>query len=150
MTKRPEIGVTDGKVTYIHCAAPMRAVTMHSVTVDQLVAAEQDISQHAYEFPPQGLRVRPDAPSISVYAPAESSAELIVDRYFGIPEPQSAVGLWDPDPRAANSAQASSLLHSIAMAVVLTALVAALAVGFVQLWPHTVFPEFLATTHLPQ
>lgn len=128
---------TDGKVTYLPGCAPRFEATIQSmaehqrITQAQLEAAEQDISQHAYEFPPEGLRVKPDEPSIPIYFDGE---QVITEHVYGDPygfAEADELDIWAPDHSAATPDHVPSgrlsVFLLVAIPIVMLLLVALLA-----------------------
>lgn len=185
MPKRPEIGPTDGKVTYIHGAAPrapypewppfppvttpdeLKAAMRERVTIieydaerwreidaanarrmaEQLDAAEFEVSENGgYIFPPEGLRVRPDAPSVQVYFGLDVSSEPDYTASWEADERN----IWDPDQSRAEPPPPPVDLLSLTLLIVIVGMMTILGVAIINLFPSTVFAEFLQTLHLPR
>lgn len=197
MSKRPEIGPTVGKITYIYGGEAMQPNVIHDVhgpsaavepdwerwraidaerarsMTQQLDAAEQDISQHDYVFPPDGLRVRPDAvlddyepmpaaPSISVYGGStpiyfDEHQKPQVDLHFGISDPHpyawgdaDELDIWASDQNPAPHQLPPVDFHAIVMAGLIILIMTFFAIGILNLFPTTTFAEFLAALPTPR
>lgn len=180
MPKRPEIGPTLGKVTYIHGGLPR-------TTLEQLEAGEADISQYPLELPPEGLRAihwppqgdyepMPAAPSISVYGSpgiiigvdVASEPDVTVQGFYGAPATQSfkwsepqdpdswgfseadELDIWAPDQNQAPDHLPPVDFHAIVVAGLLILIMTFLAIGIINLYPTTIFAEFLPRITLPR
>jgi hypothetical protein len=121
-----------GKVTYIHGATPKRT----TMTSEMLDAAEQDMAQHRYEPPPQGVRIQ----SMSDYKPDEPSVEV----YYGGPA-SGAMGnaapfpeldefdVWGTSPNPSNPRRFPIDWHLIAVSICILLTLAMLCIGLVAL-----------------
>jgi hypothetical protein len=177
MPKRPEIGPTVGKVTYIHGGVPRGEVLLQTMaqqqrtTLEQLEAAEQH-PDVLFPYVPM-----PDAPSVlgygsvrtiygtgispvGPYSIAADDPDVTVVGYLGtsVPDPDdlhdwseaNELDIWAPDQNPAPDQLPPVDFHAIVMVGLILLIMTFLGVGIINLFPTTVFAEFLPRISLPR
>lgn len=193
MPKRPEIGPTVGKVTYIHGGVPQGEIPLQTMaqqqrhdpmqttahdyvrlnrtTLEQLEAAEQHPDVLSGPYVPM-----PDAPSVlgygsvrtiygtgiapvGPYSIAADDPDVTVVGYLGTSVPDSddlhdwseanELDIWAPDQNPAPDQLPPVDFHAIVMVGLILLIMTFLGVGIINLFPTTIFAEFLPRISLP-
>jgi len=124
--------VNVGKVTYIHGATPKHS----TMTSEMLDAAEQDMAQHRYEPPPDGIPIqsmsdyKPDEPSVQQYYGTSTYA---VDEIAGTAPELDEFDIWGTSPNPSNPRRFFIDWHLIAVSICILLTLAMLCIGLVAL-----------------